>query len=441
MNPSTIAKNLFLETLGRLGVEEALRARASCAEEVLRVGELAYDLRDFDRVLAVSVGKAATPMCEALLPILEPGLKRGQAVEAVVVGATRPRAEDARVRFFAGSHPFPDQASREAARATLKLLASADERTLVIFLVSGGASAMVEEPLDGVASVEEASRFYRALVRSGLPIGKMNALRKHFSRVKGGRMAVAAQRATQCTLLISDAPADQLHIVGSGPSLPDPSTAEECRGIIRDNRSHLDFSDELFAFFSDPELEETPKPHHPAFARSEWISLLSSEDLCRAAGELAAKMGCEVVIDNRCDEWDYREAAAYLLERMRELRTSGSRVCLLSAGEISVKLPLRHGIGGRNQQFALECARMLAGSGMRCSALSGGSDGVDGNSPAAGAVCDETTMERAASMGLEPLRALEAFDSHSIFEALGDTIATGPTGNNVRDLRILISGD
>jgi hydroxypyruvate reductase len=327
----------------------------------------------------------------------------------------------------------------DAAEAVLQLLASCDNRCLVLFLISGGASAMIEKALDGSVTVEETAQFYRSLVQSGLPITQMNVLRKHFSRVKGGRLAVAAQKATQCTLLISDVPESVLHVVGSGPSLPDPSTTEECRRIIAGNLDALNFSQKLLAFFGNPELEETAKADHPAFGKAGWVSLLSSDDLCRIAGENAARLEFHVVIDNRCDDWDYRDAAVYLLDRLEELRQHYPKVCLLSAGEISVRLPSAHGAGGRNQQFVLECSRLINVRNLKAAVLSGGSDGVDGDSPAAGAACDETTWARAAFKGLDIIAGLERFDSFPIFSALDDAIITGPTGNNVRDLRILLS--
>jgi len=416
-----------------------MRTRVHYQGETLHVGELAYALKDFHRVVVISIGKAAAPMWDALRSELEPALKRGQPIEAIVVGSTMPQEKDHRVRFFPGSHPLPSQTSIDAAEAVLKLLASCDDRCLVLFLISGGASAMIEKALDGSVTIEETAQFYRSLVHSGLPITQMNALRKHFSQVKGGRLAVAAQKAPQCTLLVSDVPESVLHVVGSGPSLPDPSTTEECRRIIAANLDALNFSGSLLAFFKNPELEETAKADHPAFRKASWVSLLSSDDLCRIAGETAAKLGFHVVIDNRCDDWGYRDAAIYLLGRLQELRQLYSKVCLLSAGEISVRLPSAHGAGGRNQQFVLECSRLINEKNLIATVLSGGSDGADGNSPAAGAVCDETTLARAAAKGLDIIAGLEQFDSFPIFRALDDAIITGPTGNNVRDLRILLS--
>ena len=303
------ARDIFLETLHHLDIEEVMRDRVQAHGETLHVGELKYDLRGFDRVVVISIGKAAAPMCDSLLPVLETTLKRGQAIQAIVVGATKPQREDSRVQFFRGTHPIPDQISKDAADASLELLGSCDDHSLVLFLISGGGSAMVEKALDHRLNIEDTAHFYRALVHSGLPITQMNTLRKHFSQVKGGRLAVAAAGATQCTLLISDVPETALHVVGSGPSLPDPSTAEECRQIVAANAAALNLPEHVLAYFNDPGLKETPKAEHPAFKKSAWLSLLSSDDLCRIAGETAARLGFHVVVDNRCDDWDYRDAA------------------------------------------------------------------------------------------------------------------------------------
>jgi len=439
MDLRSIATGLFLQALKHVTVAEAVRARVHTDGEKLRIGELSYALNEFRRVIVVAVGKAAVPMCGAILSTIEPSLLRRQLVEAVIVGSTTPDWHDPRVRFFRGGHPLPNAASREAAEYILHLLKSCDETCLVLFLISGGASAMIEFPIDPNKTTEEVSAFFGALVNSGLPIVAMNALRSHFSRVKGGRLAVAARGSTQCTLLISDVPHNLLHVVGSGPSLPDPSTTEDCREILRARAKELNLPKNLVNFFADPELEETIKANDLAFEKSECRSLLSSEDLCAVAREAAMQFGFEVVVDHQCDDWGYREAAAYLLGRLQELRKHHPRVCLLSAGEIAVQLPKHYGIGGRNQQFTLECARLLPTLGLEATVLSGGSDGIDGNSPAAGAVCDETTVARAGDMGLNVVEALDGFASYELFERLGDAIVTGLTETNVRDLRILLS--
>jgi hydroxypyruvate reductase len=183
-------------------------------------------------------------------------------------------------------------------------------------------------------------------------------------------------------------------------------------------------------------LEETPKSDDLAFHRSRWWTVLSNSTLIEAGKAEAERHGFTVEADSGCDDWDYERAADYLLKRLRELRKKSERVCLISGGEVTVKVT-NGGIGGRNQHFALACAEKIAGENI--TVLSAGTDGVDGNSPAAGAIVDGTTLDRAKSRGLEPAAGLVSFNAYPLFDALGDTIMTGPTGNNVRDLRILLA--
>ena len=183
-------------------------------------------------------------------------------------------------------------------------------------------------------------------------------------------------------------------------------------------------------------LEETPKSDDPAFCYSRWWPLLSNQTAVEQASIAAKQAGFAVHVDNSCDDWDYERAAEYLVKRVRELRGESERICLISGGEVTVKVT-NGGVGGRNQQFALACAERIAGENI--TVLSAGTDGVDGNSPAAGAVSDGTTLERAQTRGLDARAALGKFDAYPLFSALGDAIETGPTGNNLRDLRILLA--
>lgn len=438
MNLRTIAIDLFLQTLRRISVPANMKKHVSLSGSTLDIGGISYRLPEFSRVVIVAMGKAAGSMFEAIESVVEPALGAELAIEGIIVGTVVPPRRDPRFRYFLGSHPIPDGRSSAAADAILKLLQECDESCLVLFLISGGASAMVEKPLDASITMDDVALLHRALVQSGLPITEMNVIRKHFSQVKGGRLAVAAARATQCTLILSDIPGAALNMVGSGPSLPDPSTLEDCRRLIEANLRSLALADKLLTFFRDPLLPETAKPDHTAFARAKWISLLSSDDLCREAADLALQLGFSVVIDNSCDDWDCRDAAMYLLDRITALHREHPRICVLSAGEVSVALGETHGLGGRNQHFVLECARLIADRGLPLTVLSGGSDGVDGNSLAAGAVCDETTLARAAERGFNLTASLAQFDSFRLLDAVGDAIITGPTNNNVRDLRILL---
>jgi len=183
-------------------------------------------------------------------------------------------------------------------------------------------------------------------------------------------------------------------------------------------------------------LDETPKSDDEAFYRSRWWTILSNQSAVEHASATAERAGFAVSVDNSCDDWDYEPAAEHLLQRLRELRRQFPRVCLISGGEVTVRVT-NGGIGGRNQQFTLACAPKVAGENI--TVLSAGTDGIDGNSPAAGAVADGTTMERARLAGLDARLALEKFDAYPFFSVLGDSVGTGPTGNNLRDLRILLA--
>jgi glycerate 2-kinase len=435
------AREIFTNTLHQLDIAKAMHSRVRCSKDSLQIEQQIFPLANFRRIILIAIGKASIPMVNSLLSQIGPALSPNRILQGIAVGPPSAHPINSAIRFFPGDHPLPGVTSRIVAEEILHLLRSCDETCLVFFLISGGASAMVEKPLDDQISLEEVTRFHQSLVHSGLPISKMNVLRKHFSQVKGGRLAVAAQGATQCTLLISDVPRGASHIVGSGPSLPDPSTIHDCHQIIEENSAALKLSPRVLEFFSSPDLEETPKAHHPAFDKADYISLLSSEDLCTFAGEAAREKGFHVIIDNTCDDWDYRGAAAHLLDHLQSIGRHHARVCLLSAGEISVQVPSQHGVGGRNQHFVLECARLLEERHQAATVLSAGSDGIDGNSAAAGAVCDETSIARALAQGMDIISSLERFDSANVFNALGDQIITGPTGSNVRDLRILLGSN
>lgn len=433
-------REIYRQTMARLDVRRVMSAGIRRRGDLLTVRDSVFDLRAYDRIVMLAVGKAAGPMAEGLLHALG-----SVQVEGLVIAPAEHGFQHPGIRCLKAAHPIPDETTRLAALQALQLLRGLDERSLVFFLVSGGSSAMLELPLSDEFSDADIAGFNRVLVHSGLPIGQMNTLRKHLSAVKGGRLAVVAGSAAKCTLLISDVPSGMENMVGSGPTLPDSSTVEDCREILAAHSDVLPFEVEIAAkiaaWFASPVLPETPKLDHPAFRNAVVHTVLSSDDLCTQAAELATGLGYYVAIDNACDEWPFDEAAAYLLRRVAELRRMHPRVCVLSAGEISVPVAGSHGRGGRNQHFALECARRIAASGQRVTVLSAGSDGLDGNSPAAGAIADETTVARATALGLNVEAALAGFDSYPLFAALGDAIVTGPSGNNLRDLRVLLSTD
>ena len=217
--------------------------------------------------------------------------------------------------------------------------------------------------------------------------------------------------------------------------MPDSTSAEDCYAVAAKYALAEQFPAPVRDLFQRRGLEETPGPDDPAFLRSRWWTVLSNASLLEVATAEARRHGFAVEVDNSCDDWDYARAADYLLTRLRDLRKKSERVCLLSGGEVTVRVA-NGGVGGRNQQFALACAVKVAGENI--TVLSAGTDGIDGNSNAAGAIADGSTTERAAALGLDAASYLAGFNAFPFFEALGDVILTGPTGNNLRDLRVLL---
>jgi hydroxypyruvate reductase len=218
--------------------------------------------------------------------------------------------------------------------------------------------------------------------------------------------------------------------------MPDSTSAEDCYAIAQRHGMVEQFPPSVRELFQRHALEETPKSDDPGFVKSRWWPVLSNATLLEAAKSEAARQGFTVEIDNNCDDWDYLRASDYLLDRLRNLRKKSERVCLISGGEVTVKVE-NGGTGGRNQQFALACAPKIAGENI--TVLSAGTDGIDGNSSAAGAVVDGTTIERGKARGLDAAAYLAGCNAFPLFEALGDAVITGPTGNNLRDLRILFA--
>ena len=428
----TTAREIFLNALRDTSIAKAFQRHVHLDRDVLRVGEDLYDLKRHKRVTVISIGKAAYTLLDALHKEL------GDRITGVAVGATAPASPLEGFQYFFGGHPLPNAESVRGAEAILNFLPKLrlpkqEMRSLVIFLISGGGSAIAEKPISDSISLDDLVATYRALVLSGATIAEINALRKHLSAIKGGRLAVAASGAQQVSILVSDVPENSPDSLASGPTMPDSSRVDDCYAIAEKYSLPVQFPESVKRLFL--QLEETPKPGDPAFAHSRWWTILSNQHAAQSAAAQAARTGFAVEIDNRPDDWDYREAADYLLDRVRTLRQGVERVCLISGGEVTVKVA-NGGVGGRNQQFALYCAEKIAVQNI--AVLSAGTDGIDGNSSAAGAVVDGTTVERASKLGLNPTAALNTFNAFPLFQALGDTIMTGPTGNNVRDLRILL---
>ena len=437
-----LARTIFHQALADCSIDRSLdrvlRTTSNAAgANLILDGCDPVRLDQLKRVRILSIGKAGSTALDALLSRLP--LPPSCDVRGVLIAPSPPPNLPAAIQFFPGGHPLPNQTSFDGATAALAMLrAVADappNETLCIFLISGGASAMMELPLDAAISLEDTVAFHRTLVASGATIVEMNCVRKHFSAVKGGRLAVAAGRAQHISLLISDVPPTHLDALASGPTLPDSTSVAQCHAVIA--RYHLltQFPPAVSRFFASPNLPETPKPGE---LHSPCCTLLDAEVFAECARTSAVSLGFHTVVDNTCDDWPCDAAADHLLDHLRLLRREHSRICLISTGEVSVKLPHPSGAGGRNQHLALYLAAKLQPADAPIAILSAGSDGIDGNSPAAGAVIDNHTLA-AESQRIAAQQALAAFDSYSLLNSLNATIVTGPTGHNLRDLRILLA--
>jgi hydroxypyruvate reductase len=427
-----LARQIFTHALAEASIARAFDRHVDLERGgVLRVGEDLFDLNSYSRRFVVALGKAANTMADAL------AAKTGELFEGIVASSVAPEQQVRGFRYFLGGHPTPNADSVLAANAVLRALHSLDQNSLVVFLISGGGSSILEKAIDAEISLNDLIATYRALVLCGAPIAEINAVRKHLSAVKGGRLASAANGAQQVSLLVSDVPDATPDALASGPSMPDSTSVEDCRRIVEKHDLLPQFPSSVRELFERGALEETPKSDDPVFVRSRWWTILSNKTAGDAAAVEAARLGFSVTIDNSCDDWDYDRAAEYLIGRLRELRKSNPRVCLISGGEVTVKVAGESGIGGRNQQFALACASRIAGEDIAI--LSAGTDGIDGNSPAAGGVVDGTTLPRTVAAGVSIARNLADFNAYPMLKMFRDTVVTGPTGNNVRDLRILLA--
>jgi glycerate 2-kinase len=424
------ARSIFLEALAQASIAKGFDRHVQCERGILRVREDLYDLHSYSRVLVVSLGKAGHTMAAALAAQL------GSLAQGFVAAPVLPDAQLHGFRYFQGGHPTPNAESIQAAGAMLRALEAQPASALVIFMLSGGGSSIVEKPIDAEISLDDLIATYRVLVHSGAPIAEINAVRKHLSAVKGGRLAQAAFPAQQVSILVSDVPDSTPDALASGPTMADSTSVEDCYRLAEKYELLRQFPASTCELFERHAIEETPKSDDPVFHKSRWWTVLSNQSAIEAASAAAERAGFIVHIDNSCDDWDYAKTADFLLNRVRELRKQFSPVCLISGGEVTVKV-VNGGIGGRNQQFALACAEDIAGEDI--TVLSAGTDGVDGNSPAAGAIADGTTLERTRKAGFDPRTALEKFDAYPVFRVLGDAIEVGPTGNNLRDLRIVLA--
>jgi glycerate 2-kinase len=399
--------------------------------------EIVLELDEFDRVFVVGGGKATAPMAKAIEDLLGSRIDRG------VINVKYGFAELlSRVQVHEAGHPLPDEKGVAGAKEILRLLEDAGDKDLVFSLISGGGSALLPSPA-GEITLAEKQAVTKRLLECGASIDEMNVIRKHISASKGGQMARAAFPATTVNLMLSDVVGDRMDVIASGPFVPDLSTFEEAWEIM--GKYGLSIPAPVRAYVQggvDGKVPETPKQGDPLFRKVHNFIIGSNILALEAAREAAEAMGYKCLILSSMVEGETREVAKVHTAVAKEMLQTGRPIappaCIVSGGETTVTIRGK-GLGGRNQEFCLAAALELVGAAERVVILSGGTDGNDGPTPAAGAIVDSRTAERGSAFGLQAVDFLNNNDSYHFFEKTGDLLMTGPTKTNVMDVRLVLA--
>jgi glycerate 2-kinase len=410
---------------------------AVAAADPARVIEGHLPPRPKGRTIVVGAGKASAAMAAAFEGAW--AAAGNGPIEGLVVTRYGHGARTSRIEVVEAAHPVPDAAGQAVARRMLELVSGLTSNDLVVALISGGGSALLSLPAEGISAADKQA-VNRALLGGGVPIREMNCVRKHLSRVKGGRLAAAAHPARVVTLVISDIPGDEPALVASGPTIPDATTREDALAIVE--RHGLDLPASAMAWLHD-ERCAAPRPGDPVFAGNEVHLIATAQMSLEAAARLARERGVAAAILSDAIEGEAREAGGFHAAIARQVLLRGEPftppLVLLSGGETTVTV--RHkGRGGRNSEFLLALALAIAGE-ERVFALAADTDGIDGSEANAGAYADGTSASRMRAAGVDPRAALDRNDAYAAFEAAGDLLVTGPTATNVNDFRaIYIAG-
>lgn len=402
----------------------------------------AFSGKGLNEIVFISFGKAAVPMAKAAVDAIPAGIPVGGVVLTKyghVMGASFP----ASIAVHEAGHPIPDEAGHAGADAILKLLAGADENTLVLCLISGGGSALLASPAEGI-SLADKQAATDLLLKAGATIEELNAVRKHISRVKGGQLGKAAHPAHVISLILSDVIGDRLDVIASGPTAPDPTTYDSALGVLK----KYDLLDKVPAAVArhlqtgaSSGMPDTPKEGDPVFGNIRNIIIANNQKATAAAQQRAFEHGFIAVAPANNIQGEARiiadRIARAAISTKNRLQVPGRQgMCFVYGGETTVTVK-GAGTGGRNTEMALAFALAVAGTG-GMTFLSGGTDGTDGPTDAAGAVADGNTAPDARARGIDPDAHLERNDSYTFFKQAGGLVITGPTGTNVMDLYITL---
>jgi len=418
----------------------AVQRHFSLSKGYLRAGATRLALKEFDRVFLIGAGKAAVQMASAASRVLSGAVSGGLIVTKYGHAARGLR----RVSLIEAGHPIPDEHGLAGSQQVREILKELNARDLLVFVVSGGASALLTAPAEPVTLAEK-QQTTDLLLRAGADIAELNAVRKHLSTLKGGRLAALAYPATVVSLLLSDVIGDPIDIIGSGPTAPDPTTFFDALAVL----AKYELSDrvpqavrERLRQGAAGNVPETPKPGDPLFQNVHNIVVGSNRLAIEAAAQKSRSLGYHTLMLSSSMQGETREVARVHAQILREVGSSGHPVrppaCILSGGETTVTVK-GAGKGGRNQEFALAAAIEIADLSDSL-VLSAGTDGTDGPTDAAGAIATGETLSRAAALGLNAATHLKGNDSYPFFDTLGDLIRTGATGTNVMDIHLLLKG-
>lgn len=414
--------------------------KIQASELGLRIDHINLPWNEIKDIVVVGGGKAAGPMAEAIEEALGDRVKNGLVN---ILKGTENRYSLRRVKLNPASHPIPDQTGVRGVRAMMRMVSGLDRRDLVICLISGGGSALMPLPAEGVA-LNDIQNVTGLLLKAGATINELNAVRKHLSAFKGGQLARACQPALVVSLILSDVVGDPLDTIASGPTAPDPTTFSVAVSVLKkhgvwDNlassvKSRLEAGER-------GEIPDTPKADDPVFNNVRNIVVASNLTASKRATLEAERLGYRAQLLTTHLEGNARHAGVFIAGLAKGVVVNELPLkpptALIIGGETTVRVR-GQGIGGRNQELALGAAQNL--SGLNCVIAALGTDGIDGPTDAAGAMVDGETARRAEGLGLDMYRFLESNDSYSFFKAMGDHIFTGPTGTNVNDLIILLCG-
>ena len=435
-DPTKLLSTLFDAAVQAVHPRRLIPRIVSIASDRLRVraAGVSLDLPLRGRLLLIGAGKGAGPMAEALV-----AGSRGRIARGCVIVPHEERPSVPNVLVVRGEHPVPGPGSLAATRTLLDMLTGLEPDDCVLFCLTGGASSLLVSPAPGIA-LDDLGVVNRALLDSGADIRAMNTVRKHLSRVKGGWLARHAQRAGVVSLILSDVVGDDLSVVGSGPTVPDPTTFADAWRVVEEYGLERRLPAAVCRYLRQGlsgEQPETPKPGEPAFARIHNLLIGSNRGALQAASDAAGRYGAHPHLIDEPLVGDTGKAARDFAATVREIRRKcRAPTCVLAGGETTVRVR-GNGKGGRNQEFALRVALELRDE-PGWSLLSAGTDGIDGPTDAAGAFVDATTLDRARAKGLDPHAFLSNNDTYTFFSALDALFRPGPTGTNVMDVKLAL---